>query len=177
MNKCIADENWAVENWDDDEPLTNNTLTNSKINESDKQQYDKQQKEEIEQSNQQSVHDLFRGQSSIAEPKQNNQTTHIQNNKILKSANDYSNFAKDCSKIIALNKSTSNNVLCFVKTLIQELNLSKEHLDHLFSKSTIIPIKKSFIQKKKEIINHSEIFGEAEDEYNDDYLHLEDRYA
>jgi hypothetical protein len=180
MNKCIADENWTngtltVENWDDDEPLTDNTLTNSKINNYDKQQYDKQQKDEIEQSNQQSVHDLFHEQSSIAEPKQNNQPN--QNNKILKSANDYSNFAKDCSKIIALNNPSSNNVLCFVKTLIQELNLPKEHLDHLFSKSTIIPIKKSFTQKKKEIINHAEIFGEAEDEYNDDYLHLEDRYA
>ena len=166
MNEKYTDDTLLfepVENWDDeyDTSISNNINSNKispKIN--------KQQQQEIDKSNQQSVHDLFI-QSRVAETKQNQ-------NKILKTAIDYSNFAKDCSRIITLNKSTPNNVLCFVKTLIQELNLPKEHLDQLFSKPANIPSKKSFTQKKKEIINHAEIFGEAEDEYNDEYLHLED---
>ena len=167
MNEKYTDDTLPVENWDDEYDTSISNNKNSNINSIiNSPKINKQQQQDIDQSNQQSVHDLFAVQSSIAEPKQNN--------KILKSANDYSNFAKDCSKIIALNKSTSNNVLCFVKTLIQELNLPKEHLEQLFNKPTNIPCKKSFTQKKKEIINHAEIFGEAEDEYNDKYLHLED---
>ena len=169
-----AAENWIDENWIDDNAISNNVISNNIIcNNVICPKINNLQQQEIEQSNQQSVHDLFTN-SRIAESTQKQKQNQ---NKILKTANDYSNFAKDCSRIITLNKSTSNNVLCFVKTLIQELNIPNEQIEHLFSKPTIFSNKKSFTQKKKEIINHAEIFGEAEDEYDDEYLHLEDRYA
>jgi hypothetical protein len=139
----------------------------------------KREKEEIEKGNIQSVIELFKVIPTSAVVT-NVELNPVKQVTVLKTMSDYSQFSKECSRILVCNKATSLNVLSFLKTIIADSNLSIEQINSLLLYLSYLkePIKKSSGQKKREIsiINHAEVFGEASI-LEDDYSNIEDKYA
>ena len=134
-------------------------------------------KEEIERTNQQAVNELFNIKV----------TTNTPTNTInMKTKSDYTNYAKECSNKLKTNKATSQGLLSFCKTIIDEncLKLSCEHLEdllehiHKLKESKLFkPIVTSNQLNKQTQQNHKEVFGDCTDEFEEEYLRIESNYT
>ena len=143
-------------------------------------------KEELEQANQQSVNDLFKINTTT------NTTTNITTNTTtntmtnMKTKSDYTNYAKECSNKMKTHKATSIGLLSFCKTIIDEncLKISVEHLEDLLEHIHKLKDSKSFkpiIKSNQSLVkinkqNHSEIFGDCTEEFDEEHLRIEDRF-
>ena len=109
-------------------------------------------------------------------------------NASIKTKIDYINYAKECSNKMKSNKANSFSILTFCKTVVDEncLRLSAEHLEDLLEHIHKIKESKLFkpINKAEQIKvqkqsqqNHKDIFGDCEEQFNDEYLRMESNYA
>jgi hypothetical protein len=153
---------------------------------------EKELKEEIERTNQQTVNDLFKVNNNTDKlsfiKNVTNAPTNAPTNAAIKTKSDYINYAKDCSNKMKSNKATSISILTFCKTIVDEncLRISAEHLEdllehiHKLKESKLFkPINKAQqikIQKQSQQ-NHKDIFGDCEEQFNEDYLRIESKYA
>jgi len=146
-------------------------------------------KEEIERTNQQTVNDLFKVNNSSTSSSAKLSSIKIANttnSNAIKTKSDYINYAKECSNKMKSNKATSISILTFCKTVVDEncLRVSAEHLEDLLehiyklkesklfkpiNKTEQIKIQKQFQQ------NHKDIFGDCEEQFNEEYLRIEDK--
>jgi hypothetical protein len=150
---------------------------------------EKELKEEIERTNQQTVNDLFKVNNSSANklPSIKN-VTNASTNAAIKTKSDYINYAKECSNKMKSNKATSISILTFCKTIVDEncLRISAEHLEDLLehihklkesklfkpiNKTDQIKIQKQFQQ------NHKDIFGDCTEDFEEEHLRIESKYA
>ncbi len=146
-------------------------------------------KEEMEQTNQQTVNDLFKVNSidKLISIKNTNTNTNTNTNANMKTKSDYTNYAKECSNKLKTNKATSIGLLSFCKTIIDEncLKLSCEHLEDLLEHihklkdsklfKPIVTSNKSNKQNQQQ--NHKEVFGDCTDEFDEEYLRIESNYT
>ena len=151
---------------------------------------EKELKEEIERTNQQTVNDLFKVNNSSANklPSIKNTLTNASTNAAIKTKGDYINYAKECSNKMKSNKATSISILTFCKTIVDEncLRISAEHLEDLLehihklkesklfkpiNKTDQIKIQKQFQQ------NHKDIFGDCTEDFEEEHLRIESKYA
>jgi hypothetical protein len=158
---------------------------------------EKELKEEIERTNQQTVNDLFKVNSSadkLSSIKNDNTNapinapTNATNSNAIKTKSDYINYGKECSNKLKSNKATSLSILNFCKTIVDEncLRISAEHLEdllehiHKLKESKLFkPINKPDqlkIQKQSQQ-NHKDIFGDCTEEFDEEYLRMESNYA
>ena len=143
-------------------------------------------KEEIERTNQQTVNDLFKVKSTGTTISNTTSTFNTIIN--MKTKLDYTNYAKECSNKMKSNKATSQNILVFCKTIVDEncLRISAEHLEDLLEYIHKIKESKSFKpiaqvnnnnQIKIKQQNHKEIFGDCTDEFDEEHLRIESNYS
>ena len=157
-------------------------------------------KEEIERTNQQSVNDLFKvhstgtgsgsgsGSGTGSGIGTGSGTGSINT---MKTTLSYTNYAKECSNKMKTNKSTSQNILTFCKTIIDEncLKISVDHLEellehiHKLKESKLFkPIGKTTQQKdkkekeQKDKQHHEEIFGDCTGDFNEEHLRIENHF-
>ena len=144
---------------------------------------EKELKEEIERTNQQTVNDLFKVNSSTDK----HPSIKIANsNTQIKTKSDYINYGKECSNKLKSNKATSISILTFCKTVVDEncLRISAEHLEdllehiHKLKESKLFkPIVTSNQLNKQTQQNHKEVFGDCTDEFEEEYLRIESNYT
>ena len=154
---------------------------------------EKELKEEIERTNQQTVNDLFKVNNSSANKLPSiknvtNASTNASTNAAIKTKGDYINYAKECSNKMKSNKATSISILTFCKTIVDEncLRISAEHLEdllehiHKLKESKLFkPINKAEqikIQKQSQQ-NHKDIFGDCTENFEEEHLRIESKYA
>ena len=151
---------------------------------------EKELKEEIERTNQQSVNDLFNSSANKLPSIKNvtNASTNASTNAAIKTKGDYINYAKECSNKMKSNKATSISILTFCKTIVDEncLRISAEHLEdllehiHKLKESKLFkPINKAEqikIQKQSQQ-NHKDIFGDCTENFEEEHLRIESKYA
>ena len=150
---------------------------------------EKELKEEIERTNQQTVNDLFKVNSSSAKLFSiKNEPTNASTNALIKTKTDYINYAKECSNKMKSNKATSISILTFCKTVVDEncLKISAEHLEELLEHIHKLKESKMFksinkveqikIQKHIQQQNHAEVFGDCTEDFEEEYLRIESKY-
>ena len=150
---------------------------------------EKELKEEIERTNQQTVNDLFKVNSSSAKLFSiKNEPTNASTNALIKTKTDYINYAKECSNKMKSNKATSISILTFCKTVVDEncLRISTEHLEDLLEHIHKLKESKMFksinkveqikIQKHNQQQNHAEVFGDCTEDFEEEYLRIESKY-
>ena len=140
---------------------------------------EKEIKEEIERTNQQSVNDLFKVKTTA---------TATNTFTLMKTNSAYTTYAKECSNKLKSNKATSLSILNFCKTIVDEncLRISAEHLEdllehiHKLKESKLFkPINKPEqikIQKQSQQ-NHKDIFGDCTEDFEEEHLRIESKYA
>ena len=135
-------------------------------------------KEEIERTNQEDVNNLFNVKNT------NNTSVNVNMNMNPK------NYAKECSNKMKSNKATSQHIIVFCKTIVDEncLRITTEHLEELLEHIHKLKEYKMYkpinnteqlkIQKQKvNHQNHKEIFGDCTEDFEEEHLRIESKYA
>jgi hypothetical protein len=180
-------DEWELDEWSEEKNEESNFPIKRENIDNVVNQLKEQEKVEIDRSNQETVHDLF--QSNKLPLIKESYLKENEKNKVLISKQDYENYSKDCAIKLKANKASSLNILSFYKTLIDEnkhkisvehLNALLQHIHQLIDDKKFKPIVEKDVKignDKKKQKNYDEIFGSAENEYDDSYSNLEDKYS